>query len=123
MNRTGMSRALFGAVAACLTAVALFAAGPARSLTINDQGACSAWTWNATNATLTCTPATGGPPPPASQGPSGCTLTSSPSSLGVAGGAVNLTVTCGGSAPTSYAWSASPGATFSGGHLDGHEHQ
>jgi hypothetical protein len=195
MNRTGITHAFAGAVAMGLAAVAFFAALPARGLTINDNGACSAWSWDAPTSTLTCSPAAGGPPvctvtgasaglvngtvtltasctpgatgwvwttsgtcsngttsqtcvatsaatgsvdykvrgsntngdgadsaahavnwsntpPPAP--PTGCTLTPSPSNLPAGGGLVNLTMSCGGGAPTSYAWSA-PGVTFTGG--------
>ncbi len=61
------------------------------------------------NQTLTCagTPTPTGPP-------SGCQVTANPASLSGTG-SVQLTMFCGGGAPTNYSWSASPAVTFTGG--------
>jgi hypothetical protein len=71
----------------------------AATVIIND-GNCASFSFDANSQTLTCN--TGSAPPTGA--PSGCSLSASPTSLGVGGGNVALTANCSSGSPTGYRW-------------------
>jgi len=96
MHDAGMFRALGRALVGSAAFTALLVAGPAHSasVTINDGGACTSWSWDANTSTLTCGSAP--PPPPPAGAPTGCnapTLATTPTTLTSAGGTANLNIT------------------------------
>lgn len=108
MNPSGKFRAFGSLVSVFVTAVVLLGATPARAAVTIDAPCAGTWSWNASTQTLSCGTVT----PPAPGVPTGCVLTPSPTSL-TAAGSVNLSVTCQSGSPTSFAWSAPAGVTFS----------
>jgi hypothetical protein len=103
--------------ALCILGVAIPAYAQTASITLSAPVTLSApncpagfeLTGSFPNQTLACASSGPGPFPPA-----GCTVTSSPLNLS-ATGSVQLSVVCGGGAPTSYSWTASPAVTFTSG--------